>query len=330
MILRVWHAAQAVDSRKTAAYGYLLFSIALTFRILLSLTDLSDFEPAAFFSIGILTLSIGRLCGVRNPVPAPEMIIILAALVKNAFLSALKVPAVDEFLLAFDRNFGYAEMIAGRIFFAAPSVNRFFVMVYYGEMIAIPLAYTLLPFTVRKRYGGAVLLLGVLIAPMYRICPGAGPAYLLHHGFPWSAAEVCRLHPNLLAPHTRIIHAPLNTPPSGHVAWALLIFWFARKYAGKSVWMGAAAFLALMCMATLGTGEHYLIDLVLSLPFTACVWALVHGQPRAAVISMAVLVVWLIALREGWALLIPPLAAWILTAVTVACYKPILSGTKQS
>jgi hypothetical protein len=76
--------------------------------------------------------------------------------------------------------------------------------------------------------------------------------------------------------------------------------------------------MALTCLSTLGTGEHYIIDLVLSVPFAAAVWALVHRQMRFAGISIVVVFAWLIALREAWALAIPPVFAWILTGLTVA------------
>jgi len=306
---RIWKAAQNVDSWKVTAYLFLVFSIVVTIRVLLSLSRL-DLEPGAFFCFGIIALSIGRLLGVRNPIPAPELIVILAAIVKTKFLGEHRVPAFDEFLLAFDRNFGYSEMIVGRIFHRVAFLNSFFQFLYFGELLAIPLLYLMLPLAVRRKFLGATLLLGVMIGPLYRVCPGAGPFYLLHGTFPWSI-------PDLSQPHTRIIDAALNAAPSGHFAWAILMFWFARKYAGRGVQIAAGIFMVSMFIATLGMGEHYIIDLILAIPFTACVWALVHWHPRFAAISMAVVVVWLVALREGWALSIPPVLVWILTAMTV-------------
>jgi hypothetical protein len=306
---RVWKAALNVDSWKITAYLFLMFSVVVTIRIILSLSPL-DLEPGAFFCLGIIALSIGRFFGIRNPVPAPELIIILAALVKTRFLSEHRVPAFDEFLLAFDRNFGSSGMTVGRMFYRAPFLARFFQALYFGELLAIPLLYLVLPMTVRRKFLGATLLLGVMIGPLYRLCPGAGPFYLLHGTFPWSI-------PDLSQPHTRIIDAALNAAPSGHFAWAILMFWFAKKYAGRSVQIAAGMFMISMCIATLGMGEHYIIDLIVAIPFTACVWALVHRQQRFAVISMVVVVVWLVALREGWALAIPPVLVWILTAMTI-------------
>jgi hypothetical protein len=73
-----------------------------------------------------------------------------------------------------------------------------------------------------------------------------------------------------------------------------------------------------MIVATLGTGEHYVVDLVLSVPFVASVWALVHQQWKLSVVSMIVVIAWCFCLRDGLLLSLPPLVVWILTAVTTA------------
>jgi hypothetical protein len=150
--------------------------------------------------------------------------------------------------------------------------------------------------TVRRRFVAAVVAAAVTILPLYLLCPGAGPKYFLQ-GIPG-----------------------MNAMPSGHLAWALLIFWFARKYCGRTVRVAAGVFVALTCLATLGSGEHYIIDLIMSVPFAAGIWALAHRQWRFAGISMAVVLTWLIVLREGWALSIPSVLVWILTGITVALF----------
>jgi hypothetical protein len=72
------------------------------------------------------------------------------------------------------------------------------------------------------------------------------------------------------------------------------------------------------CLATLSMGEHYIIDLVLSVPLAAFVWALVHRQWRRAAIPLAAVLPWLVSLREGWVLSVPPVLVWILTGATIA------------
>jgi hypothetical protein len=167
---------QAVDRQRATAWFFLAFSTAYGLRILLSMPA-SIREQAAFYSLGVIALSVGRLMGVRNPVPCPELLLLAADRIKILCLASYKAPAADEFLLAFDRNFGYAEMWVGRLFHLVPLVGRFFETLYFGEMLAIPLLYVALPAEARKKYGAGVILVGAIIPLLYRLCPGAGPGY---------------------------------------------------------------------------------------------------------------------------------------------------------
>ncbi len=306
----LFSSLKVLDQKKAAAYFLLLFSLAYGIRVVVLVPSLP--EQALFYSLGIVALSIGRLLGVVNPVPFPELLVILADTIRIKVLAFQRIPAADEFLLAFDRNFGFAGMFVGKVFYSFPIVSAFFRTLYFGEMLAVPLLYTILPVGCRKRYGAAIILLGAIIPFMYRVCPGAGPLYLLP-GFPYEA-------PGSAFPHLKQIDAPLNTTPSGHFGWALMMFWFANKYATKPVRIAAGLYAVVMAIATLGTGEHYIIDLVLSVPFTACIWALVHKQWKFAATAVIAVVVWCVALQGGLALLLPPLVAWISVGATVAVF----------
>jgi hypothetical protein len=115
--------------------------------------------------------------------------------------------------------------------------------------------------------------------------------------------------------------------PSGHFAWTLLLFWFARRYSSKGAQIAAGIYAALTFLATLGTGEHYVVDLILSFPFAACIWALAHRQWRLSALGSAVVLGWLVVLREGWALAAPPLVVWLLTGITVGALSRYLVGS---
>ena len=69
-----------------------------------------------------------------------------------------------------------------------------------------------------------------------------------------------------------IADAPRNAMPSVHVAATLLVFW---NSIGWPKWARAitAVFLLLTVLATLGFGEHYLVDLVVAVPFCLAVQA---------------------------------------------------------
>jgi hypothetical protein len=92
----------------------------------------------------------------------------------------------------------------------------------------------------RRRLLISLPLGGLLVIPLYLLCPAVGP---VHAGDP---------------------QATRNCMPSMHLTWALLL---AINSTGWSRWiLGALA--ALIAVATLSTGEHYYPDLVAALPWT--------------------------------------------------------------
>lgn len=98
-------------------------------------------------------------------------------------------------------------------------------------------------------------ILGVLL---FLIVPVSGPAYAIH-GFPYGRT--------VAGMHVIYLTAPPNGFPSLHVVWALLIAHFSRR----PVRTLAFVFFILTVLATLGTGEHYIIDVIAAFPFTALI-----------------------------------------------------------
>ena len=140
-----------------------------------------------------------------------------------------------------------------------------------------------------------IALSAVVVFAMYTVCPGAGPRYLFHDDFPFGTKAIAE-------PHAVIFAEPvvLNTTPSGHLAWALLVFWCVRQHSKSKFarWM-AGGFCALTAVSTMGTGEHYLIDLVLALPFAAGIWDMVMGRWKFALGYWLAVVVWSVASAYG-------------------------------
>jgi membrane-associated phospholipid phosphatase len=172
----------------------------------------------------------------------------------------------------------------------------------------------------RRKYLAAIVSTACLILPLYALCPGAGPVYLFRDHYPYPDS----LPIPLLNPHPTFLPAGLilNTTPSGHVTWALLLFWFTYKYCRRRVAGFFAAMVGLTIVATLGLGEHYVIDLILAVPFAAAIWELVQRRWKPCCALLAVVVAWQIALREGWALLAPMPVMWLLCAATVLISLP--------
>jgi hypothetical protein len=80
--------------------------------------------------------------------------------------------------------------------------------------------------------------------------------------------------------------------------------------------------MSITVLATLGLGEHYVIDLVLSVPYAVAIWSLVERQWMRFGMLLSIVIVWLVALREGWAILLPMPVAWLLCGMTVLAALP--------
>lgn len=276
-----------------------------------------------FTSIGMVCLSISRFFGIEQAFLAPE--IALGVILTQAVHFGMayghpsdRTGAIDELLFAFDTRFFGSEcdVILGKLFAWSFPVKWFFVEIYNALPLAFVLAYLALPNSkrVRRQYCAMIALSAVVVFAMYTVCPGAGPRYLFHNDFPFSTKAI-------MEPHAVIFAEPvvLNTTPSGHLAWALLVFWCVRRHStSRTARYLAGAFCALTAVSTMGTGEHYLIDLVLALPFAAGIWDMVMGRWKFALGYWLSVVVWSVALRMGWALDVPVPVVWVAMIATMA------------
>jgi hypothetical protein len=110
--------------------------------------------------------------------------------------------------------------------------------------------------------------LNLVMAPLiYILIPVAGPRYAFPD-FPAYPAE-------MLAQPIFIAAAPKGIPAL-HLTMALLALWFLRRW-----WWGRVAggiYTGLMILTVLANGEHYLLDVFGSLPYTAMICY--FGTPR--------------------------------------------------
>ncbi len=143
---------------------------------------------------------------------------------------------------------------------------------------------------------------GIAAAVLHNLFPAVGPIHTFGTEFPANLPPVASLSLQSLL-H---IDAARSAMPSLHFAYALLIWWNTAGLHRAWRWL-AAVFLALTLLAALGFGEHYLVDLVVAVPFAVTMqplalrarsWAPV--ERRLAVAGGAVLTLgWIIALRSG-------------------------------
>lgn len=149
----------------------------------------------------------------------------------------------------------------------------------------------------------AELVVGPLL---YAIFPACGPRYAF--GGQW-------LHPGAVQPDAIRLAGLPNAFPSLHIGTAFI---FVLLAPGK-LWKGVAlAFLACTCLATLSTGEHYVIDLVPGFAFGAFAAGVGSKNLRQSAIFLGIALAWTLTMRFGSAILIAyPLVVRSLVAVTL-------------
>jgi len=180
------------------------------------------------------------------------------------FLSTLRPYRLDLYAFALDRCVGSPAFAVGRFVHSSPALFAVVCAAYALLPIALLVSFwataTFRP--AETRSAALTLSLSAFLLPLcYLLIPISGPAY----AFP--SFPALPVGPVLLA-SIPLTAAP-NGMPSGHFAGALLICWFTRHWAAGRVASGV--FLALTTLATLGLGEHYLIDLIAAVPYTYCI-----------------------------------------------------------
>ncbi len=212
---------------------------------------------------------------------------------------------LDSYLYLFDGSLGFQpSFLLGQLF------SRYKLAADLGRetYFALPLVIGLACAAHLKR-GSPWKLLGILASAgllgymLYAVFPATGPRYAAGATFPNSPhpfATLRGLHPHPIA---MAVPVPRNAMPSLHMAWALLIWYNSRQLSRVSRGL-ALTYVLVTVVDTLGTGEHYLADLVVALPFSVAVqalWTCVQATTRYAVLAggASLTLIWLVALRYG-------------------------------
>jgi hypothetical protein len=251
----------------------------------------------------------------------------VAALVGNVLVTiTIKLTpfTLDRFLYAADGSFGFQAGFAGAAMLARHEWLMIPCQAAYANLPALAVALYLL--VNRRNPADASRVVRLLCAVgiagyvMYCFFPAAGSAVVLGAKFPFHPPDIASLN---LEP-IRLQFGPRNLMPSLHTAWCLAICWSARGL--TRVWrIILAPIVALTLLYTLS--RHYLVDMVVAVPFTLAVYAVVenrmpwnHPARRLALCSGAACFgAWLIALRFGTALfLVSPVVIWTASLLTLA------------
>jgi hypothetical protein len=160
---------------------------------------------------------------------------------------------------------------------------------------------------------------------LYDLLPATGPVYIFTRDFPWARLPYSELHKIALEKIAVLPGIPRNAFPSLHMGWVLLLVWNSRRSVFP-VRVFMLLYLVLTFVATLGTGQHYLVDLIVSFPFALFMQSLVSlplSKKRfrsMAVIfaSLGLIAMWFAMVRFGIPLLLrSPAVPWALVSITL-------------
>ena len=234
----------------------------------------------------------------------------------------------DLFLYSFDCSLRVQfSFLMGQLFWTWPWVRFVCLVIYLALPLPLALVYAA-QLRRQKEKALAVMLAFLVTGPVgvlfYNMLPACGPAHIFGAAFPFhppSIADV--MHMNVVPV---LLKGARNAIPSLHMAWVLLVWWNSR---GLARWIRAIAllFVVLTVMATLGTGEHYFIDLVVAFPFSLMVQALCsYSQPfrsgarrNAFLFGTFVTLIWLALLSFTTTIFwTSPALPWAMIVATVA------------
>jgi hypothetical protein len=248
-----------------------------------------------------------------------------ALLVRRALNDAY-APTYDLYAFALDSRLGGQLSFAlGRLF----SRSRPAAALLWEIYTALPFMLGLLYGYTRQRgrpgqgaRAAVLLFLASLLAVAgYHLVPVSGPLFAFP-GFPMEPPSVASSDVRLLPLAPKVLR---NGVPSLHFAAALLVWWNLRRL-GWALRMIAGFFLIGTFLATLGTGEHYLVDLIMTVPFSLALQAglmatglsLSRRRWYSAGFGGLLTAAWLVALRSTTLVsLAPPLVVIGLSAISV-------------
>ena len=192
----------------------------------------------------------------------------LAAQAVTDWLSHLRPLKYDLFIYWLDGRLGFQPSFTIGQLAAHHLWLRQLLAFTYGSctlgMLAVFVAYLWLRSEAETVDVVRVFGLNLFVAvPIYLLIPVCGPAF----AFPDFPALPAHVSPHLIA-----ISAPPNGIPSVHFSTALLVAWFARRWTIGRI--AGVMYVVLTAAATMGSGQHYLFDLLVAVPYAMCMYRL--------------------------------------------------------
>ncbi|MGA9391008.1 MAG: phosphatase PAP2 family protein [Candidatus Sulfotelmatobacter sp.] len=263
----------------------------------------------------------------------PALTLIFFILVSGSvlrFSGALHPQTEDAWLYAFDGSLGFQpSFFVGTIMFKSLVLTRSALLTYLSLPFAMAVVCAWqIPLGARRiswHTLTVLLIAGLAGWVLYNVVPGTGPLYAFGLDFPWHPLPYGDLWRFPLQKMAIPLNIPRNAMPSLHVGWAVLLVWNSRGFP-RVLRAALILYLLLTVVATLGGGQHYLVDLVASLPFALAVQAAasytspnMSRQVSALTVGVAFTALWLFMVRFGVALALKsPAIPWTLIVTTTS------------
>jgi len=294
---------------------------------------------AGFSFVGLAALVVLGTAAIWAPRPdrklllygfLPAVLFVASEYMASTLLDiteALHPKTLDLFLYSFDCSLHMqVSFLMGQLFLRHFWLYWACFVIYISLPLPLALVYAA-QLRRRKEIAFQTMLAFLLTGPLgvffYNVLPACGPVHLFGQAFPW--------HPLPLAAAAQMNVVPVllkgarNAIPSLHMTWVLLVWWNSR---GLPRWVRtiAAVFVVFTTMATLGTGEHYLVDLVVAFPFSLLVQAVccyslpfhAGGRRTAFLFGIFATLAWLGLLSfSTWLFWISPIVPWTMIAATI-------------
>ncbi|MEJ2794767.1 fused MFS/spermidine synthase [Iodobacter sp. LRB] len=222
--------------------------------------------------------------------------------------SSLSPRVYDAILYKFDASLGFsASVILSKYIADNPNLLNFII---YPVYLALPLGMGLQyvqqmqskepPKTYLLLFWFSSIFIVCLLA--YLLLPAMGPKYLFGNYFPHNMPPLDNI---ISIPVVNQATFPRNAFPSMHFGWAFTMWLNAILMKGK--WQARFFFIIgiLTIIATLGLGEHYLIDLIVAVPFSYALQGIfLRGLPienvhrwKCILIGLSLWLFWVVTLR---------------------------------
>lgn len=266
--------------------------------------------------LGIIALFVAVIWMLRNTKDRNRPMLVFA-LVINLFYGVLFTTLMtsegslfpwryDHVLLLVNRSLG---IHAASIALSLQGFMRIPLLVVYDLMLPMMIVWLVVASYRNQRVSVVLTYVAELvIGPLlYALFPACGPLYAF--GKQW-------LHPPAVEPVAiRLVGMP-NAFPSLHAATAFILVLLAPGKLWRAIGL---VFFILTCLATLSTGEHYVIDLIPGLAFGAFAAAVGSKHLKQAILFLSTALAWSLVMRFAAGTLIAhPFVTRSFAAFTIA------------